>query len=45
MTAYDPGTERVRTFVVPDTLIDGGDSSLRYEIVGNEIFATITTID
>ncbi len=45
VTAYEPSSGRLRTFVIPDSVLDNYEGIVRYEVVGDEVVITTAIID
>lgn len=45
VTAYEPSSGRVRTFVIPDSVLQNRDGIVFYEVDGDEVLTTTLIID
>ncbi len=45
ITAYEPSSGRLRTFVLPDSVLDNNEGNISYEVVGDEVLITTAIID
>lgn len=45
VTAYEPSSGRLRTFVLPDSVLGDYDGIVSYEVVGDEVLVTTAIID
>jgi hypothetical protein len=45
ITAYEPSSGRLRTFVIPDSVLDDIEGVVSYEVIGDEVGSYFTIID
>lgn len=45
VTAYEPSSGRVRTFVIPDSVLQASDGIVFYEVDGDEVLTTTLIVD